>query len=109
MNSLVSSSPADEHFHEKERGIYSIHGYEKGDISCGDGDYTQNRSRDDGDLRGDIRSGDGRLGSRSKESSQFLSRNMEETVGGNQRCGYRSHTIHYSSHNPGDHGILFYM
>ena len=60
-------------FREDKRGGYSDHGYEKGNISCDDGDGRRNVSLANGDLRGDIRVDDGRRGSRYKETSQFTS------------------------------------
>ena len=76
---------------------------EKGDISFDDGDGRRNIICDGGNSRGDIRVDGGRLGSRSKETRQFPSRNMGETVGGERRVGYRYQTRQYYSHNPGNH------
>ena len=69
--------PVDKNFNVDERGGYSGHGYDKDDISCGDGNGRRNIRHDDGDLRGDIIFDDGRRGSRSKDTSHFYYLNME--------------------------------
>ena len=101
--------PVDKILHEEKRGGYSGHGYDKGDISCDDGDERRNISCDNGDLRGDIRVDDGRREYRSKDNIQFSSRNIGETVGGNWIGRYRSQTAHSSPNNPGDHGRLLHI
>ena len=63
---LFTSRPVYEIVHEDKRGRYSGHGSEKSDIIFDDGDKRRNISRDGGDLRGDIKFGDNRRGSRSK-------------------------------------------
>ena len=60
-------------------------------------------------MRGDIIFDDGRSGSRFKDTRKNFSRNIEETVGGDWRGGYRYPTSHFFSHNLGDHGILLHM
>ena len=70
------------------------------------GDEMQYIIGDDGDKRGDISVDDGRHGFRSQETSQYLSHNCGEIVDGDWRGGCRSHTIHYSSHNPEYHNRL---
>ena len=60
-------------------------------------------------MKGDIRFDGIRRGSRSKKTSQFSSYNTVETLGGNERGGYRSQTSHSSSHNPGDFSILLHI
>ena len=104
-----SSCYVDESFHEYERGGYSSHVSDKGDISCDDGSGRLNISRDDGDLRGVIRVDDGRCESRSIETRHFYSRNIGENVGGDWRGRYRSQTSHSSSHNLCGHGRLLRM
>ena len=104
--SPLYSNPVYEVFHEDKTGGCSGNGYEKADISCDDVDGRQNRSSDDGDLRYYMRVDDGRRGSISKDTRKISSRNMGETICGNGRGGHRPHTIHSSSHNPGDHGRL---
>ena len=54
------------------------------------------------DERDDITSDDGRFGFRSQEISHFYFLNSIERVGSDERDGYRSHTSHYYSYNPGD-------
>ena len=46
------------------------------------------------------------FGSRSKDNIHFSPSNIVETVGSDGRGGYRSHTSHSYSHNPGVHGRL---
>ena len=58
-------------------------------------------------MRKDISVYYGRYGYRSKDTSHTSSQNVVQNVDGYCRGGYRSHTTHSSSHNPGDHGILF--
>ena len=70
------------------------------------GDERQDVSNDDGDNRVDISVDDGRRGYRYQETIHSYSNNHGETVDGDLRCGYRSHTSHSSSHNPCDHGRL---
>ena len=99
MTSSVSSHSIEENSHKKE----------KGDISFDDVNGRRNRSCDDGELRGDIRVDDVRRGSRSKDTSQFSSRNMGETVSGEGKFGYRSYTSHSSSYNPGENNRLLHI
>ena len=98
LNSTVSSCREDV-FQEKQ----------KGDINFDDDDGRINRSREYGDSRGGIRVCNGRHGYSYAKTSHFFSQDMGETVGGDGRGGYRSHTSHYFSHNPGDHGRLFHI
>ena len=75
--SSVSSCPIDENVHGGDRVAYSGHGASRGDISCNDDDGRLNRSRDDGDNRGDRSVDDVRCGSRSKETIHSSSINMQ--------------------------------
>ena len=85
-----------------EKETKNIHEKEKGDISSNDDDGQRRyRSRGDGESRGGIRVEDGRCGYRSKDTFH-----LGETVGGGGIFGYRYQTSHYSSHNPGENGIL---
>ena len=98
--------PVDENIYEDKIGGYSVHGYDKGDISCYDGYGRKNISRYDDDLRDDILVDGGRREYSSKDTRHFSSRNIVETFGGDCICGHRSQTSHSPYHNPGENVIL---
>ena len=102
-----SFCPVDVNVYCDEKLGCSGNGAKKGDISCKYGDGRIKRVHDYGDKRGDISFYDDTHRSRSKETSHSTYQNMRETVDGDCRGGYRPHTIHSSSYNPGYHGILW--
>ena len=66
----------------------------------------RNRSRGDGENRGDISVDYGRHGYRSKYNILSYYSNTEEKIDDDWRGGYRYQTSHSSSNNPGKHVIL---
>ena len=103
------SLPVDNFFHKYERVGYSGHGNERGAISGDDGDERRDINCDDSDKRGDISADDGRRVFRSQDTSHSSFQKNEEVFDGDWRGGYRSHTSHYFSHNPDDHGRLLHL
>ena len=76
--------------------------------------YVDSRCVDDSlheNVRGDSRGNYGRSGSRYQYTSHSSFKNDGESVDGDGRSGYRSHTTPYTSHHSGNLGILlgFYI